>query len=236
MLAIAQFAVNGRNMEKDENGFLKRIRSDFEYRAYVTSIVSFFASLAFAGYNIFLGAAYETVWNISIAVYYLLLVGVRAFVGIKEIKFKKSGLTDEEKEERRKNVFLAQSVMLFLIDMALMGPITIMVLQEKAIDYTAIPAIAIAAYTVFKIVTSSISYAKTRKMKNLGVRSFKNLNFIDALVSVLTLQYTLLMTFGDGITGEMLTLCAITSFGIWALLIAVSVMNLIQSVKIKRAV
>lgn len=219
-----------------EGGFFKRIKKDFEYRSYITSTVSFFASLAFAGYNIFLGAAYETVWNISIAVYYLLLVGVRAFVGIKEIKFKKSGLTDEEKEERRKNVFLAQSVMLFLIDAALMGPITIMALQRKSVDYSTIPAISIAAYTVFKIVTSSISYVKTRKMTNLGLRSFKNLNFIDALVSVLTLQYTLLMTFGDGITGEMLTLCAITSFGVWALLIAISVVNLIQAVKIKRTV
>ena len=219
-----------------EGGFFKRIRKDFEYRSYVTSTVSFFASLAFAGYNIFLGAAYETVWNISVAVYYLLLVGVRAFVGIKEIKFKKSGLTDEEKEERRRNVFLVQSIMLFVVDLALVGPITIMALQRKSVDYSTIPAIAVAAYTVFKIVTSSISYAKTRKMTNLGVRSFKNLNFIDALVSVLTLQYTLIMTFGDGINGEMLTLCAVTSFAIWVFLIAVSVTNLIQSVKIKRAV
>ena len=216
-------------------GFIARLRKDFEYRTYVTSTVSFFASLAFAGYNIFLGAAYKTVWNIGIAVYYFLLVCVRAFVGYKEIKFKKSGLSDGEKEERRKNVYIAQSIILFLIDVALVGPITIMVLQRKSVDYSKIPAIAMAAYTVFKIVTSSISYVKTRKMTNLSLRIFKNLNFIDALVAVLTLQYTLLMTFGDGVTGEMFPLCAATSFAVWAFLIIVSITNLFQAIKIKKA-
>lgn len=110
-----------------------------------------------------------------------------------------------------------------------------MVLQQKAVDYSVIPAITVAAYTVFKFVTSSVSYVKTRKTANLGVRAFKNLNFIDALVSVLSLQYTLLMTFGDGITGDMFTLCAVTSFAVWTLLVAVSVTNLIKAIKIKRA-
>ena len=216
-------------------GFIARLRKDFEYRAYIGSTVSFFASLAFMGYNIFLGAVYGTVWNIGVAAYYLLLVAVRAFVGVEEIKFKKQGLCAESKEEKRKNVFLVQCVLLFLLDLALVGPITIMVLQQKAVAYSVIPAITVAAYTVFKIVTSSVSYVKTRKTANLGVRAFKNLNFIDALVSVLSLQYTLLMTFGDGITGDMFTLCAVTSFAVWTLLVAVSVTNLIKAIKIKRA-
>lgn len=41
-------------------GFIARLRKDFEYRAYIGSTVSFFASLAFMGYNIFLGAVYGT--------------------------------------------------------------------------------------------------------------------------------------------------------------------------------
>ncbi len=216
-------------------GFIKRLKSDFEYRTYVTSTLSFIAPVAFAGYNIFLGAAYKAIWNIGIAVYYLLLVGVRGFVGYKEIKFKKLQLPEEEKEEKLKTVFIVQSAMLFVIDLALTGPISIMAMQKKSVDYSAIPAIAIAAYTVYKIVTASVSYAKTRKAENLGVKMLKNVNFIDALVAVLTLQYTLIMTFGDGVTGSMLTLCAVTSFAILAILIAVSVTNLIDAVKIKKA-
>ena len=217
-------------------GFFKRIRTDFEFRTYVTSTVSFFVSLAFAGYNIFLGVAYNTVWNIGIAVYYLLLAGVRAFVGYKKIQYKKTGLSDEEKEERLKSVFIAQSIMLFLFDIALVGPITIMVLQGKSVDYSEIPAITVAVYSVFKIVTSSASYAKTRKMPNLSLKMLHNLNFIDALVSILTLQYTLIMTFGSGVSGSMLTLTARTSFVVWAFLIFVSVTNLIKAIKVKKTV
>lgn len=219
-----------------EGGFFKRIRKDFEFRTYVASTVSFFISVAFVGYNVFLAVIYKTVWNTGIAAYYLLLVGIRAFVGYKEIKFKKAELTDGEKEEKRKNVFLVQSVLLFALDLALIGSITIMVLQRRSVAYSEIPAITIAAYTVFKIVTASVSYAKTRKLTNLGVRAFKNLNFIDALVSVLTLQYTLVMTFGDGVTGDMFTLCAVTSFVILAFIITISVSNLIRAAKIKKSV
>ncbi|MBD5585538.1 MAG: hypothetical protein HDQ88_10685 [Clostridia bacterium] len=222
--------------KRGESTFFKRLKTDFEFRTYITSTVSFFVTFLFAVYNVFLGIAYKTVWNIGIAVYYLLLVGVRAFVGYKEIKLKKSQLEEIVKDERRKNVYIAQSVMFFIIDLALIGPITLMVLQRKSVDYSKIPAIAIAAYTVFKIATSSVSYAKTRNAEHLSVKMLKNVNFIDALVSVLTLQYTLIMTFDSkGITGSMLTLCAITSFVIWVFLIAVSVTNLIRAVKTKRA-
>lgn len=218
----------------DGSGFFKRIRSDFEYRTYFTSTVSFFASIVFAGYNIFLGAVYETVWNIGIAAYYVLLVGVRAFVGFKEIRLRKSELPDAEKEEIRKNIFIVQSVLLFVIDLALTGPITIMVMQGKSVNYSEIPAIAVAAYTVFKTVTATMSYVKTRKLSNVSITVLKNVNFIDAIVSVLTLQYALVMTFGDGVTGNMLTVCAITSFAFLAFLVAVSIANLIKAVKIKR--
>lgn len=80
-----------------------------------------------------------------------------------------------------------------------------------------------------------MSYVKTRKLSNVSITMLKNVNFIDAIVSVLTLQYTLVMTFGDGVTENMLTVCAITSFAFLAFLVAVSVTNLIKAVKIKRA-
>ena len=42
-----------------------------------------------------------------------------------------------------------------------------MVMQGKSVNYSEIPAIAVAAYTVFKIVTATMSYVKTRKLSFL---------------------------------------------------------------------
>ncbi len=83
-------------------GFIARLRKDFEYRAYIGSTVSFFASLAFMGYNIFLGAVYGTVWNIGVAAYYLLLVAVRAFVGRDKIQKARAVRGEQGGEEKKR--------------------------------------------------------------------------------------------------------------------------------------
>ena len=72
-----------------------------------------------------------------------------------------------------------------------------------------------AAYTTFKISVAVYNYVKTRRNYGLFVKMLKNISLADALVSVLVLQYTLVMIFGNGVTGDMFTLCAITTFFIW---------------------
>lgn len=216
---------------------MKRVRtvlSDFVFRTFISSTLSFFATIAFAVYNIFLGVTYQSAWNIGIAVYYALLVCIRACILFSEKRLHKIYSTDEQKEPARKNLFLIQSIFLFIIDIALIAPIVLMVMQEKEIHYTAIPAIATAVYTTYKIILSTRNIIKTRKQQNLSVRILKNISFVDALVSVLSLQYILIMTFGNGIEGEMLTLCATTSFAIWAFLIVVSLLSTLKAIKLKR--
>lgn len=59
----------------------------------------------------------------------------------------------------------------------------------------------------------------------------RNVNLVDALVSVLSLQYALVMTFGGGIEGDMLFLCAFSSLAVWGFLIILSVVNAVKSRK-----
>lgn len=207
---------------------------DYVFRTFVSSTLSFFITLAFAGYNIFLGIAYQTIWNIGIAVYYILLGGIRAYVLFSERKLHKLGLTDKQKEKANKKLYFVQSIFLFFIDLALILPISLMVMQEKEVHYTTIPAIATAVYTTYKIIISTRNFIKNKTQKHISVKILKNINFIDALVSVLSLQYTLIMTFGDGIKGKMLALCAASAFGIWAFLLAVSFLSMAKAIKLSR--
>ena len=222
-----------KNKERVENQFIKRFKCDYKFRTFITSTLSFFITIAFAGYNIFLSFAYHTSWNIGIAIYYVILVGIRAFILFSERKLHKSKLSDELKENARKTLYFIQSILIFTIDLALIAPITLMVLQKKNVDYSSIPAIAIATYTTYKIVIAIRNYVKAKKVQHLSIKMLKNINLIDALVSILSLQYVLIMTFGNGIEGEMLALCATSTFAIWAIIIAVSILTLINSIKIK---
>ncbi len=213
-------------------GVLKRIKNDYVFRTFIFSALSFFVTLVFTIYNTFLGVAYKSVWNIGIALYYALLLCIRAYIIFSERKFYKNNLTDEQKDRKRKIIFFVQSILLLIIDFALIAPISLMVLQKRAIKFSQIPAIAMAGYTSFKIFVSTRNIFKTKFEMNLSIKMLRNINFIDALVSILSLQYTLIMTFGGGLDEDMFTLCAISSFCIYVLLFILSLKTFLSSIKI----
>lgn len=213
-------------------GVLKRIKNDYVFRTFIFSALSFFVTLVFTVYNTFLGVAYKSVWNIGIALYYALLLCIRAYIIFSEKKFYKNNLTDEQKDRKRKIIFFVQSILLLIIDFALIAPISLMVLQKRAIKFSQIPAIAMAGYTSFKIFVSTRNIFKTKFEMNLSIKMLRNINFIDALVSILSLQYTLIMTFGGGLDEDMFTLCAISSFCIYVLLFILSLKTFLSSIKI----
>ncbi len=219
-----------KDKEREENKFIKRMKSDYTFRTFVFSALSFFVTVAFTAYNVFLAVVYKSPFNLGLSVYYALLLCIRLFVILSELRFNKAGYNNEQIESGRKKLFFMQSIMLFVIDLALVAPISMMVLQQKDVNYSEIPAIMIAAYTVYKIVTATINFIKTRKSTHLSVKILRNINFVDALVSVLSLQYTLIMTFNGGISGNMFTVCALSSFAIWAFIAVISVLTLIGAV------
>lgn len=223
-----------KDKEKTENKFINKMKNDYVFRTFALSVLSLFVTVAFTGYNVFLAVVYKSSWNLSISVYYALLLCIRACVIFAEYKFYKAGFSDTRKQSGRKKLFLSQSLLLFIIDLALIAPITMMATEQKAVDYSEIPAITIAAYTVYKIVSATVNYFKTRSGNHLSVRILRNVNFIDALVSLLSLQYTLIMTFGGGFDGDMRILCAVSSFAVWALIIVISVITLIRAVRIEK--
>ena len=217
--------------EKAGTGVFGRVFKDRAYRIIFVSALSLLASAAFTGYNAFLGAAYRSLWNVSVAVYYALLTGLRADVLFREKKYVKVELSDEEKEERRKKALPRQYAALLFLGIALILPIALMVRQQKQADYSEIAAISVAAYTVYRIAVSARNYFGAKKLTHRGAQILTYVNLVDASVSVLTLQYTLIMTFGDGITGNLFVLCALSSFSVWAFIVAFSVKAFFSAVR-----
>lgn len=224
-------------MEREDRigvNIIKKINTDYEFRTYITSILSTFITTIFASYNTFLGIYYLIGWNIGIGAYYFLLITVKTSVFCGEINYRITGLTAKAKEEKRNKRILTQSLLLFLIDFALIAPIILMIFQEREIHYSKIPAIATAAYTFFKIVIAIVNISKTRKIGNLSVKIIRSVNFKDAIVSVISLQYIMAMTFGEDISGKMATLCVLTSGVIWIVLVTVSLFSLIRAIKLRK--
>lgn len=188
---------------------------------------SIIITLLFAFYNGYLGLTHKDSWGISIFIYYLCLVIAKS-IAVK-YDFKLKNKTDN-KQIVIKKTYIKLSIFMFFIDLCLLAPITIMVTNPKEVAFGLIPSIIMATYTTYKIIISIINYKKINKNVNLIYKFLRELSVIDSLVSVLTLQHTLIMVNG-GMTSDMKTLSAITSFIIVSIVIIFSIVEMIKTIK-----
>lgn len=207
-------------MRKKMNAFLSLWKEDYLFSTVLSSAVSALINVAFTVYNGFLGILYHSAWNCSICVYYLLLSGIRAAV-----VYAHRGVLKPRKPElsfQQRKVFFWTHLMLIIMNLALIVPIAVMVRGERSYSLGMIPAIAMAAYTTYRIVISVHHFRKSGKQKNLLLLELRTINLINALVAVLTLQNALIMTNG-GQNSSMMTLTAWTSGGILLLITIITV-------------
>ena len=210
----------------DRKQFLTRWKQDYDYKTMVSAAVSFAVTVVFALFNGFLGVAHRSLWHGTICVYYLILATLRG--GIIAAERRLSARPDQAKNRGR--VYLASSVLLLILNISLFVPISLMVRQQKPVSLTLIPAIAMAAYTTYKITMASIHLKRRKRSADRLIRLLRTLNFIDALVSVLTLQNTLIMVNSSGGQLAMLPLTAITSGAVWLAVLLLSVSAIVRGV------
>ena len=168
-------------------------REDYVGQTFLSAGVSLGVTALFALYHGYLGLCYASVWHGSIGVFYLLLMVIRGIILLTEKQNQRRPASLQDRCRRR--AFLISSLLLLVMDLALFWPITMMVVLDKPVSMGLTPAIAMAAYTTWKITMASIHMNQQRRRSggNILVAELRTVNFIDALVSILTLQNTLIM-------------------------------------------
>ena len=206
--------------------FFDRWKTDYDFKTITAALGSLAVTALFALYNGFLGVSHASLWHGSICVYYLVLVILRTTV---IVAGKKAGRKAEPNRALAK-VYISSAALLLFLNVCLIVPVSLMVVRQKPVDMTLIPAIAMAAYTTYNVVMSSVNLKRRKRSSDRLVRLLRTINFIDALVSVLSLQNTLIMVNMKGDGSEMLTLSAITSAAIMLAVLAISVAAMIKGV------
>ena len=105
---------------------------------------------------------------------------------------------------------------------------------EKPVNMSLIPAIAMAAYTTYKITIASANIRKQRNRKhgNILIAELRTINFIDALVSVLTLQNTLIMVNNTKSNdSNMFVLSVVTSAVVYIIIVFITIRLITVSLK-----
>ena len=207
-------------MKKIIMGFIDMWKADYQFKTLATSTLSALVGLGFTVFNVVLGIVYKSVWNISISVYYVLLAIVRGIVVHSQRKV--SVADNQKKQEQYKRIYFKTHILMIFMDMCLIAPIAYMVIGERSYEYGLIPAIAMAAYTTYRITMGIINLGKSRKQENILIRELRTVNLQDSLVAVLTLQNALIIANGSDMQ-SMLALTAWTSAGIWLMIVIFTV-------------
>ena len=199
--------------------FFDRWKTDYDFKTVAAAFGSLAVTAVFALYNGFLGIYHASLWHGTICVYYLVLVILRGVI----ISARKRTARERDPKRFQKKVYIASAALLLLLNICLVIPVSLMVIRQKPVNMSLIPAIAMAAYTTYKVIMASVNLKRRKRSSNRLIRLLRTISFVDALVSILSLQNTLIMVNMKNESTEMLTLSAITSAAIMLAVLAISI-------------
>ena len=213
---------------KDENKYAHRWLTDTHLRVNVSLYGSLLWNTAYAVFQLGLGFWHHTFWFYSLAGYYLCLAVMRFFL-VRYTSKHRAGEKMRDELIRYRNCGIA----FLLMNMALALIIFFMVYWNRTFEHHEITTIAMAAYTFGTLTMSIISVIKYRKYNSPVFSASKAISLAAALVSMLTLESTMLTTFSDGTMSlaDRRILLGISGGVISAFIIGMAVYMIVQSSK-----
>ena len=179
-----------------KNPLGERFLADYTFRTILTTLPAFLINVAYTVYNGVIGIMNQSVWFITMAVYYSLL-GIMRYYAVSTGR-KTSRLDDGEQIRKKElSVIRTDGILLLVLNLALSGVVLLTIAQDTAKRHSEIMVISIAAYTFYKITMAVVNMVKVRKTKSPILITIRNIGVADALVSMLTLQATMFASFQD---------------------------------------
>ena len=212
--------------------FLRGWREDYIFQTLISAAASFGCTALFALYNGYLGLWHRSVWHGSICVFTSCSWPFGAWSSLTEKRGQAQ--SEVERDRCRRRTFLISSLFLLALDLSLMLPIAMMVVLDKPVTMGLIPAIAMAAYTTWKITMASlhINWQRRRASGNILIAELRTVNLIDALVAILTLQNTLIMVKRtDAGENSMLPVSAASSAVIYVVIVVITLRMLYRGLR-----
>lgn len=204
-----------------------RFLEDYTFRTILTTMPAFLINVAYTVYNGVIGIMNRSEWFITMAVYYSLL-GIMRYRAVSAGR-KISRMEDPQQVERRQlSVIRTDGILLMVLNLALCGVVLLTIAQETAKAYSEIMVISIAAYTFYKITMAVI---KVRKMQSPILITIRNIGAADALVSMLTLQATMLASFKETSSLDANRMNGITGLAVCILISALGVSMICYAAK-----
>lgn len=176
---------------KDSKIRQKAIQSQ-RYRIILTATASLALNLLYALYNGILGIFTHSFWFVTMCSYYIILSAMRF-----------SAVTFERKRQSKSTditeAFIMKicGIMLIFLMCIVSTSVYLSFRFDVAVKYHEIVMITIATYTFTKTTLAIIKVVKIEKKRSMLLTTIRNISFADAGISLLSMQRSMLASFGD---------------------------------------
>ena len=184
--------------------------------------LKFLLNFIFSIYNCLLGMVYNSIWFLNVGVYYLILGIMRSFV----VRF----FFKKRKNERF--VMKLSGIMILILAIILYAVVYMTVREDVAQKYHEIVMITIALYAFTKMTFAVVGIIKAKKNLSLTQKTIRSITFSDSIVSIYSLQRSMLVSFEGMTAPEIALMNALSGIGMCAVVICIG-LNLIISGKKK---
>ncbi len=178
---------------KDENKYARRWQDDVRLRVNVSLYGSLAWNALYGLFQLWLGFYHHTFWFYSLGAYYICLGVMRFFLARHTTRYAPGERMRDELIKYR-----ACGIVFLLMNLALALIVFFMVYWNRTFEHHMITAIALAAYAFTSMAVAIINFVKYRKYNSPVFSAAKAISLAAALVSMLTLESTMLTTFSDG--------------------------------------
>lgn len=178
------------------NPFTNRLTTDYRWRTVLFAVPGMVSNLIFAAFNGFVGITARSAWFGTLAAYYLLLGIMRAAIVRQERMIR--SLHDKEAQMRREQaVYCRNSGLFVLMAVVLAGAVVLLLHAQGGKNYPGYTIYAVAAYTFYKIIASTVQVIKVGKKKSPLLTITRRIGYMDACVSILILQTAMFASFAQ---------------------------------------
>lgn len=184
----------------------------------IISLMGLGSNILFCLYHIIVGILTSSWWMLTIGTYYIFLSMMRFFV----LKSKSNG----------RFIRKVSGVMFIGMVVPLVGTVILASVKDRGTRFHMIIMIAIATYAFSKIVLAIIKLIKSRKIESAKTVVLRKISFADALVSIFSLQRSMLVSFEGMSELEIRVMNVATGICVCILVVALGINLLFRAKKI----
>ena len=202
----------------------RKMVSSQRYRMILSAAIAFVFNLLYAVYHCVLGILNLSFWFIAMCAFYGILAIMRFSAVLCERNRQKSPDHDTEWF-----VMKLSGLLLVVLGIVLATVNYISLSQNIATQHEEIIMITIATYTFYKITMAIVKAVRQHKNSSPLLRTIRNISYAEVAASIMTLQRSMLVSFGTMSTGNIHFMNAATGAAVCLLILILGLSMIIIS-------